>query len=124
MTLVMLAMGTGLSPPTLPRLPTPSIDSAADPVVGQGNEGDVPGKWIDVKPAGWKAAAGIGRDHWKPAPTPTATTNKTHNDRRTYFRRRRGLADVVVDWAGTTVFVSIFVRPERSSRSLDRRRRL
>ena len=42
MTLVMLAIGTGCVFPTRPRLPTPSMVSAAEPVVGHGRAGVVP----------------------------------------------------------------------------------
>jgi hypothetical protein len=47
MTLVMLAIGTGFVLPTCPRVPTPSIDSAAEPVAGQGRDGEVPERRIE-----------------------------------------------------------------------------
>jgi hypothetical protein len=48
MTLAMLAIGTGFVDPTCPRLPTPSTDSAAEPVAGHGRVGDVPERWIEL----------------------------------------------------------------------------
>jgi hypothetical protein len=63
MTLVMLAIGTGLSLPTAPRLPTPSIVRAAEPVVGHGNEGEVPGSCTELASVAWNSGAGTARDH-------------------------------------------------------------
>ena len=51
-------MGTGWVLPTCPRLPTPSMVSAAEPVVGQGREGEGPGMCTDVVTTGWKTGGG------------------------------------------------------------------
>lgn len=72
----MLAMGTGRVLPAWPRLPTPSMVSAAEPVVGQGRDGDFPGMCTDVVTAGRKSGRGMGRVHWSPATTPSRATRR------------------------------------------------
>jgi hypothetical protein len=76
-TLVMLAMGTGCVLPTRPRLPTPSMVRAAEPVVGQGRDGVVPGKCTDVVTAGRNTGRGTARVHSSPAKTPSTATRRT-----------------------------------------------
>ena len=41
----------------------PSIVNAAEPVVGHGNEGELPGRCRESDRLVWNTGGGIGRDH-------------------------------------------------------------
>src|ERR1700722_16533505 len=84
----MLAMGTDWVLPTCPRLPTPSMVSAAEPVVGHGRVGDVPGRGTDVVRAGRNTGRGTVRVHWSPANTPRRATRRTKATGMGQSRRR------------------------------------
>ena len=82
------AIGTGLLPPTLPRVPAPSTARAASPVAGHGSDGRTPGRCTDVDIPLLNTGAGVGPNHRSPASATrtTTTTPTTSNLRRATFR--------------------------------------